>query len=127
MSINILVVEDDDFFREAVCNLLASMGHRISAASDGLAAQQKMLENNFDVVLTDVQMPKMTGIELLSWSRAHCPTAFIVMTGFSSLLEDQSAHDRGAREFLHKPFKNVDLLRAIERITGKPTMIKTAF
>lgn len=126
MTINILVVEDDDFFREAICDLLENMGHRISAARDGLAAQQKMLEHHYDIVLTDVQMPKMTGIELMTWSQQNRPTAFIVMTGFSSLIENQSAHELGAQEFLRKPFKNMDLLRAIERITGKTVKQKAA-
>ena len=119
MSINILVVEDDDFFREAISGLLENIGYRITSARDGQVAKEKMIEEHFDIVLTDIQMPRMTGVELMLWSKEHRPTPFIIMTGFSTLIENQSAHELGAQEFLRKPFKNNDLLRAIDRIAGK--------
>lgn len=124
MSINILVVEDDDFFREAICEVLENIGYNISSACDGQVAKEKMMEKQYEIVLTDIQMPRLTGIELLMWSKEHRPTPFIIMTGFSTLVENESPHELGAQEFLRKPFKNMELLRAIERIAGKSTKPK---
>ncbi len=112
----ILVVEDDDFFREAICDYLTNKKYEVTPALNALVARKILGVQDFDIVITDIQMPGLTGIELLEWSRTHKPVPFIVMTGFSMLLETQSAFEMGAKEFLNKPFKNTELIAAIERI-----------
>ena len=114
----ILVVEDDNFFREAICDYLKSKKHQISEASNGKIAREILVSQDFDIVLSDIQMPLLTGIELLEWSKINKPTPFIIMTGFSMLLETQSAFEMGAKEFISKPFKNHELLASIDRIIG---------
>lgn len=114
----ILVVEDDKFFREAIKDLLSRKRHEVFEAPDGKVAREVLSVQDFDMVLTDVQMPGLSGVELLEWAKANKPVPFIMMTGFSMLLETQSAFDLGAKEFLAKPFKNSDLLEAIERLSG---------
>jgi putative nucleotidyltransferase with HDIG domain len=119
----ILIVEDDSFFREAITQFLKKKNFEVFEAPDGKAARDKLAVETFDIVLTDIQMPHFNGIELLEWSKKHRPVPFIMMTGFSMLLETQSAFDLGAKEFISKPFKNAELLEAIERIM--PTVSKT--
>lgn len=114
----ILVVEDDDFFRDAISDYLTSKKHEVTKAPNGKVAREVMSVQPFDVVITDIQMPGLTGIELLEWSKVHKPTPFVMMTGFSMLLETQSAYEMGAKEFLNKPFKNIELVSALDRILG---------
>lgn len=115
---NILVVEDDGFFRKAVCALLKKKGHTVSEASNGKLAAMSIKSHKFDVVVSDIQMPEMNGIELLQWSIKNKQVPFIIMTGFSTLLETQSAYDLGAKEFISKPFKNSEFLDLITKVVN---------
>lgn len=114
-KIKILIVEDDDFFREAIKDVLVSR-FTVLEAPNGKSAKEILAVQQLDVVLTDIQMPNFTGIELLEWSKKYKPVPFIIMTGFSTALETQSAFDLGAQGFLAKPFKNSDLIKLIETI-----------
>ena len=62
----VLVVEDYELSRELFCEVLTSAGYAVRAASDGLNAIRHMEETQFDVVLTDIAMPQMDGLELLT-------------------------------------------------------------
>lgn len=112
----LLLVEDDEFLREAIKDYLSSAGHSVAEAPNGLVARDVLGANDFDLVITDIKMPHFDGIELLEWSRTRNSVPFIVMTGFSHLLETQTAHELGAKEFLVKPFKNSELNSAIQKI-----------
>jgi putative nucleotidyltransferase with HDIG domain len=114
----ILVVEDDEFFRKAVCDLLRKKKHDVYEAAHGRGAMEVMSIQEFELVITDIQMPGMNGIELLEWSLKVKPVPFIVMTGFSTILETQSAYDLGAKDFISKPFKNQDLITIINKTLG---------
>lgn len=114
----ILVVEDDEFFRKAICDLLKRKGHVIFEAPHGRAAVEIISMQDFELVISDIQMPGMTGVELLEWSIKTKPVPFIIMTGFSTLLETKSAYDLGAKDFISKPFKVADLVLIIDKILG---------
>lgn len=117
----ILIVEDDQFFRETIAELLLKKKFAVEQAPNGKVAQELIMNNNYNLVLSDIQMPGMTGLDLLEWSKKNKPVPFILMTGFSMLLETQSAYELGAKEFVAKPFKNTELLAAIDRILGTPS------
>ena len=68
----ILVVEDDDFFREAISDLLKK-NYDVNVAPNGKAAIEQLSLQDFDLVLTDIQMPMLTGLELLEWSKKNKP------------------------------------------------------
>lgn len=121
----ILIVEDDQFFREAIRDLLKKKDYDVLEAPNGKTAKDILVLQMVDLVISDIQMPGLSGMELLEWSKEHKPVPFIIMTGFSKLLETQSAYDLGAREFLTKPFKNIELLEAIERIVGRKPDVET--
>jgi len=112
----ILVVEDDSYFREAICEFLKGKGYSVLQAPNGRIAKEVISVQNLDIVLSDIQMPMLSGTELLEWAMKNKPLPFIIMTGFSMLLETKSAFELGAKEFLAKPFKNEELIAAIERI-----------
>jgi putative nucleotidyltransferase with HDIG domain len=116
----ILIVEDDQFFREAIRDTLKKK-FNILEASNGLEAKDVLLTEVPDLILSDIQMPKMSGLELLIWLKTNHKIPVIIMTGFSMILETKSAFDLGARGFIAKPFKNADLLNTIESIlSAKP-------
>lgn len=119
----ILVAEDDQFFRDALCDLLRKKGHEIFEASNGKLAQDIILIQNFDLILSDIQMPGLTGIELLRWLKDKgIKTPFVLMTGFSMLLETEAAYELGAIDVMLKPFDQIKLLDLIEKVA--PTKSK---
>lgn len=111
----ILIVEDNNMFRETLCEVLND-DYSITGAENGKIATELLSLADYDLVISDVQMPSLSGVELLEWSLKHKPTPFIIMTGFSTLLETQSAFDLGASGFLTKPFKIEDLRQTIQSI-----------
>jgi putative nucleotidyltransferase with HDIG domain len=111
---NILIVEDDEFFRPALKNILVSRGHQVTEAENGKIARQIINASPiFDVVISDIQMPFLDGVELLTWVKAHKPCPFILMTGFALVMETQKAHELGADDFLAKPFNEKELMLAL--------------
>ncbi|KYG60930.1 hypothetical protein AZI85_10780 [Bdellovibrio bacteriovorus] len=117
MMKRILLVEDDEFFRSAVKDFL-SKTYEVHEAENGLHAQNLLNDSlEPDAILTDIKMPKMTGIQLLEWVREHKPKIPVVlMTGFSEILETKRAHDLGAKDFIPKPFKSAELLTKMNNI-----------
>ncbi len=113
----ILLVEDDSHFREVLKDYLEMKGFVVRDANNGLAAKTilELVEYNFDLVITDIRMPEMNGIELLEYILKTKTTPVIVMTGFSELLETKSAFEYGATDFLSKPFSMQDLIKVIDR------------
>ncbi len=111
----ILIVEDNNMFRETLCEVLDG-DYTMSEAENGKEATELMSLTDYDLIISDVQMPSLSGIELLEWSIKNKPTPFIIMTGFSTLLETKSAFDLGASGFLTKPFKIDDLRQTIKSI-----------
>lgn len=118
----ILIVEDDDFLREVLSDYLGSRGHSVNSAPNGKVAKNLATMGHFDLIISDVQMPFLNGVELLQWLRTQSQTPFILMTGFTNLLETQRAADLGAQGFLSKPFSNEDLLNLIKSILAPPEL-----
>ena len=113
----ILVVEDDDFFRDAICDLLKKK-YEVLSAPNGKIAKEIISMQDFDLILSDIQMPGLTGLELLEWSKHHKPVPFVIMTGFSVVLETKTAFELGAKGFIAKPFKNNELTTVLDSILG---------
>jgi len=116
---NILLVEDDDSFRGILKKTLSEIYHVMEATNGKLA--RELLETTADIhlIISDVQMPHYSGVELLEWVKKNKPIPFILMTGFSHILETQKAHEIGADDFLPKPFKEEDLLEKLSKILGE--------
>ena len=73
----ILVVEDDQYFREAICDVLKKK-YNILEAPNGKVASEILSMSDLDLVLSDIQMPGLTGLELLEWSKKNKPVPFIL-------------------------------------------------
>ena len=117
MSLHILIVDDDRDHAESVADILAMRGHDIDIAGSGEAGIAKFGEGGIDVVLMDVKMPGMNGVEAFFAIRRLKPDARVVMmTGFSLEELVDKAMANGAVTTLRKPLAIQQLLQTIEML-----------
>ena len=113
---SLLVVDDDPYVLESVASLLREYGYQVTTCKSGLDALAKIKTTPFDVVLTDIKMPEITGIELLQRIHANDSNIpVILMTAFAELDVAVDAIKRGAFDFITKPYNPEYLLYAVEK------------
>jgi response regulator RpfG family c-di-GMP phosphodiesterase len=115
----ILVVDDQTEVRAALKAILTVSGHTVFEAENGMKAQAFLEADQVDLVISDIQMPMVNGIELLTWIKSKTATPVIIITGFSHILETRTAFKLGADDFFTKPFSYKGILNAIERLLIK--------
>jgi DNA-binding NtrC family response regulator len=110
----ILIVEDDATFRGLLADILDDAGHEVTQAPDGAAGLAMLQHASFDLVLSDLKMPRMGGIELFRASQ-NDPAAppFVLITAFGTVEEAVAAIKEGVSDFLTKPLKDPATLRAL--------------
>ena len=109
-------MEDDDDVRDVVKDTLSFAGFAVDTAQDGVEAIEKIQDAEFDLVLTDLMMPRMDGMELLRHVKQTQPeTNVIIMTGFGSIENAVDAMKQGAADFLTKPANCGELLVRVTR------------
>ena len=108
----ILLVDDDISFRGALMATLEIAGHDITSAENGLEALEVLKENKFDLIISDIQMPKMNGVDLTKEVRKNSQIPIILITGFSQIFETKQAFEIGANDFIPKPFEREDIEEA---------------
>jgi len=112
----ILVVDDDRELQESLKEILSDAGFEAAIASNGEEALDLMKEESFDIVLLDLMMPRMGGMEALSLVRRANPEARIIMiTAFATVDNAVSAMRKGASDYISKPFKVDELLITVRR------------
>lgn len=119
---DILVVDDDALIREALALVLEMAGHAVAQAGDGLAALETLAAGRFDLVITDLRMPRLDGYALVSRLRLRKPRVrVIVLTGEPPSREMRAlAGGNGDRvAVLSKPVSDSDLLRAVDLALGR--------
>lgn len=116
-SLEILVVEDNQSVRKAICHLLRTTGYRVEAVSDGVAAIDKLQERYFDLVITDYKMEPMDGMQLLRKVKEAWPaTEVIMITAFGSIKKGVEAIKVGAFDYITKPFDNEALRALVDKL-----------
>jgi len=114
---NILITEDDGQMREMLVRFLTGRGHEVEEASGGKQALARLAESPADVMLTDVRMPEMGGVELTQRVKeAHPGVVVVVMTAFGSVQTAVEAMRAGATDYLSKPFKMEEIELVLSRI-----------
>jgi DNA-binding NtrC family response regulator len=114
MKGKILVVEDDTRLRKLLVEALTQEGHALSSADSAESALEMLKVEPFDVLLSDVNLPQMSGLELLPLcAQLHPDISMIVMTGYASIDMAVEAMKLGASDFLRKPVSLKDLSGAI--------------
>ena len=112
----ILVVEDNDVLRGSVVQALVENGHNVSEVGDGEEATERLQEESYDVVLTDMRMPKKSGLEVLRFAKqVNDLTVAIVMTAFGTIESAVEAMKSGAYDYIQKPFELEELEVKINR------------
>jgi len=120
MNLRILVVDDDIQGLSSTKKILEHAGFAVETAGDGQAAIERVRREDFDLVITDIRMPRMTGLEFLSALRHSGKTLPVVlMTAYGRVEEAVFAMKLGAVDFLTKPFKRAALLEAVESATKR--------
>ena len=114
---NVLIIDDHDSIREGLELLLRKRGHRTWAAEDGEGGLELLHEEGADLVITDLKMAKMDGIEVLRQVREKSPDSEVmVITGFGTIEEAVTAMKLGAVDFLTKPFSSEEFGVKVDRI-----------
>jgi len=121
----ILVVDDEFSIREILSDVLSNEGFTIYTAENGIEALKIIQESSPDLVITDMKMPKMGGMELLyQINSMRNRVSTIMMTGFATVETAVEAIKKGAYDYIMKPFQFSELLRVIEHALEKQRLIK---
>ncbi len=106
----ILIADDEASMRDVLSIMLQREGYVVDVAADGSQAVRALQENGYDLVISDVQMPRMDGRALLSYLRERSPeTVVIMITAFSTTEQAVEAMKQGAYDYITKPFKNEEI------------------
>ena len=112
----VLVVDDEKRIRDGCQSILTGEGFEVGLAENGYAGLKKIEEEHFDIILLDLMMPGLRGIDLLEHVKARHPdTLVIVITGYATLEHAVEAMKKGAFDFVSKPFSPEDLRTVIGR------------
>lgn len=116
-SLQLLVVDDEPAIRQVVAARLRKAGYSVEQASDGNAALERLSRGDVDIALCDINMPDLSGIELLRQARATgIDTAFIIMTAYASVDTAIEAMKAGAIDYMIKPLNNEELLHRLSKV-----------
>ncbi|MBW2412806.1 MAG: response regulator, partial [Deltaproteobacteria bacterium] len=112
----VLVVDDDHAHRTMLKTLISGWGYAVSEADDGSAAIEKVKETSFDLVLMDVRMVRVSGLEALETIKSYNPAIpVLIMTAYSSVETAVAALKQGAHDYLTKPLDFDKLRLTLER------------
>jgi diguanylate cyclase (GGDEF)-like protein len=125
-SINILVVDDEEELRYLLRRVLLDEGYTVDEAKDGLEATAKLKCKRYDLVITDMSMPRADGIEVLKKAKELSEqTDVILLTGFGTLETAQQAIHLGACDYFLKPVPNIkDIVRSADRVLQKQFLVQ---
>jgi DNA-binding NtrC family response regulator len=125
MSARILVVDDEEIVRRSCLRSLGESGHQVEAVDSGAAALAKIEDGRYDVLILDIMMPEMDGIEVLRRVKETHPDIEVVMiTGLSQIATAVSAMKLGAFDYLPKPFDPDELKLAVERALERRRLLQ---
>jgi len=120
MKKKILLVDDDQFFRDAFIDKLTHERYKVFFAGGGAKAIKKIATNDFDVVITDIGMPKVNGIEVLKFTKKNKPkTKVIMMSGYVTRKVIEKLMKLGADEYIEKSSFLKDIPGVLDRIILK--------
>ena len=121
---NILIIDDEKAIRKTLTEILAFEGHKIEEAADGEEGLMKFTEKSFDVVLCDIKMPKMDGIEFLEKAKQHnADIPVIMISGHGNIDTAVDAVKKGAYDYISKPPDLNRLLITIRNASEKQDLV----
>lgn len=123
LQCSILSVDDDRDLRELLHEVITRMGHASLTAADGVEALARLSENTFDIVITDINMPRMDGMELIRRIHGEFQEVDVIaFTGYHNKYRYTDVIEAGASDFISKPFNVNELEAKINRIIRERTL-----
>lgn len=114
----VLIVDDNEDFRESLCDILQDWNYKALSASTGVLALDRMNKTYVDIVLLDMRMPDMNGLECLNLIRKYHPEVKVIMiTTYPE--EEKKALEKGAIDVLIKPLNLKTFRELLDKVTGK--------
>ncbi len=125
MAFRILIAEDEEITLDNIVDTMVDEGYEVVGTSNGAEALSKMEKEDFDILITDIKMPGLSGIELLEKIKAtHPETEVIVITGFGSVSSAVEAMKKGAFDYITKPLDLDELTMRVGKIHEQDTLRK---
>ncbi|MBS1243180.1 MAG: Fis family transcriptional regulator [Nitrospirae bacterium] len=125
MAFKILIAEDEEITVKHLVNTLKKEGYAVESATNGIDALRKAESDSFDLLIADIKMPGMSGLELLERVREKTPELeVIIVTGYGSIGSAIEAMKKGAIEYLTKPFDLDELLLKVGKIRDRKGLIR---
>ncbi len=122
----VLVVDDDSGLRLTVSHALGEADYIVEQAQDGEEAINKIRADNYDLVLLDVNMPRLNGIEALKQIKAYDPSIIVIMlTAYSNIRDAVEATREGAYNYLEKPIKAENLVYFVDKALKAHSMVRS--
>ncbi|OGB23098.1 MAG: sigma-54-dependent Fis family transcriptional regulator [Burkholderiales bacterium RIFCSPLOWO2_02_FULL_57_36] len=116
-SLEVLIVDDEPAIRQVLAAHVARAGHSVSQAGNGTGALDRLSKGDVDVAICDIQMPDISGIELLRRARAAgIDTSFIMMTAYASVDTAIEAIKAGAADYMIKPLRNEEVMHRLLKV-----------
>jgi len=125
MAFEILIAEDEEITRRHLTNTLQKEGYGVTCVSGGMDALREFDRREFDVLIADIKMPGMTGLELLATVKDRYPdTEVIIMTGYGSISSAIEAMKMGAFDYITKPFELDEMVIRVGKIIERKSLKK---
>jgi len=121
MQKHILLVEDDESIREMVANFLLLEGFEVTTANNGEEALQYCLNQNFDLVILDIMIPKLNGLEVLKVIREQAALPIIIMSAKDSDVDKALGLGLGADDYIAKPFSMLEFSARVKAVIRRAT------
>ena len=121
MQKHILLVEDDEAIREMVANFLLLEGFEVTTANNGEEALQYCLNQTFDLVILDIMIPKLNGLEVLKVIREQAALPIIIMSAKDSDVDKALGLGLGADDYITKPFSMLEFSARVKAVIRRAT------
>ncbi|MCG6909915.1 MAG: response regulator [Deltaproteobacteria bacterium] len=113
---NILILDDERIVGDRLKTILGKYGHHVEVFTNPLNALKCLEEKNIDIVISDIRMPEMDGIQVMNWiSQRSKDTKVIMITGYATLELARESLTKGAFDFIAKPFKAKEIRQTIQK------------
>jgi len=119
-KLQILILDDEPIVCKRLKPAFLKAGYEVETFTDSANAMARTLDKNFDIVITDLKMEGMSGMEFLTEVKKQSPrTEIIVITGFATLEASKESFQKGVFNFVAKPFKLTDILEMVKQLKNE--------